>query len=168
MKIHVIDDYGHERADVTESVQIIYDALMGSMDAGSGFLDAEEEQALRKIAKVCGFDDPTFGSDPCKCSHTRERHSSTGRCWNRVVISPPRYERQTLQRLVASEFTPEQETVLRERLRQAKDSVERNMVLAGAATMLQAVVEEYEGTVMVSDAEYEQCECTQFMLLDAS
>lgn len=40
--------------DVTEGIQVIFDGLMGSMDAGSGFLDWREWCAIRQVAWALG------------------------------------------------------------------------------------------------------------------
>lgn len=42
--------------DVTEGVQVIYDALMQSMDAGSGMLDYRDWCGLRQVAYALGLD----------------------------------------------------------------------------------------------------------------
>lgn len=42
--------------DATEGVQVIYDALMQSMDAGSGMLDYRDWCALRQVAYALGLD----------------------------------------------------------------------------------------------------------------
>lgn len=74
MKIELIDDDGN-RHDVTEAVQVIYDALHSSMDFGSGFLDAGEAQAMHQLATVAGWEQPTYDGDVCAtCGHTRSYH----------------------------------------------------------------------------------------------
>lgn len=57
MRVVAIDDDGVER-DVTEGVQVMYDAIYSSMDWGSGFLDAEEVFAILAVARACGFAEP--------------------------------------------------------------------------------------------------------------
>lgn len=47
-----------EDADVTEAVQMIYDALTASMDYGSGFLGIEEMVAIKHLADTAGFEAP--------------------------------------------------------------------------------------------------------------
>lgn len=70
MKIYVVNDDAN--VDVTEAVQIIYDALVASLDYGSGFLDRDEENAIRDLARVAGFEHP---NDECQlCGHTRDAH----------------------------------------------------------------------------------------------
>ncbi len=50
--------------DVTEGVQVMLDALVQSMDAGSGFLDYREWCAIRQVAWALGLDpDVVFESD---------------------------------------------------------------------------------------------------------
>lgn len=56
MKIIVRRDDGTE-ADVTEAVGITYDCLRSSLDWGSGFLDAEEVNAVVRLAEAAGFPD---------------------------------------------------------------------------------------------------------------
>ncbi len=40
----------------TEDLKVLFDALVSSMDFGSGFLDTEEVEALRNIAVLLGVD----------------------------------------------------------------------------------------------------------------
>lgn len=63
------DTKGLESADVTLAVQILYDALVASMDFGSGFLDAEETQAIADLAAACGFEMPCMGCHYPDWSH---------------------------------------------------------------------------------------------------
>lgn len=44
------------QVDVTEAVQVVFDAVIGSMDFGSGFLDTFEVIALRRLAEALGVD----------------------------------------------------------------------------------------------------------------
>ncbi len=46
--------------DVTEHVAAMFDALVGSLDWGSGFLSAEEIESVLVVAEVAGFDVPEF------------------------------------------------------------------------------------------------------------
>lgn len=48
-----------EIIDITEGVQVMYDALIGSMDWGSGFLANDEAVAILRVAQACGFLSPT-------------------------------------------------------------------------------------------------------------
>lgn len=41
--------------DITEGVKVIWDALVQSLDFGSGFLDREELDDIRVIQEACGF-----------------------------------------------------------------------------------------------------------------
>lgn len=45
-------------ADVTEHVAAMFDALIGSLDWGSGFLDAETIEAILTVAELAGFTVP--------------------------------------------------------------------------------------------------------------
>lgn len=49
--------------DVTEHVAAMYDAIVGSMDWGSGFLSAEEQCSILIIGKLAGWDLPDPNSD---------------------------------------------------------------------------------------------------------
>jgi len=44
--------------DVTEDVVSVLDCLIGSLDWGSGFLDEEEANAARRLARILNFEDP--------------------------------------------------------------------------------------------------------------
>lgn len=44
--------------DITVPVQIVYDALLGSMDFGSGMLDREELEGIHQLAEAAGFKAP--------------------------------------------------------------------------------------------------------------
>jgi hypothetical protein len=48
------------------TAQIVFDALVHSMDFGSGFLDTEEVQALRGLAEALGVDPATSTPDEFK------------------------------------------------------------------------------------------------------
>ena len=39
-----------------ETLRVMYDAVRGSMDFGSGFLDSEDVKALREVAVIIGVD----------------------------------------------------------------------------------------------------------------
>jgi hypothetical protein len=41
--------------DITESVQVMYDVIISSMDWGSGFLSVEEAVPVVHVAETCGF-----------------------------------------------------------------------------------------------------------------
>ncbi len=56
MQITATNDHG-ETADVTEAVQIIYDAMHAYMGMASGSLDAEEWDAVLHLAKAAQFPD---------------------------------------------------------------------------------------------------------------
>lgn len=42
--------------DITRELAVMYDAIIGSTDWGSGFLDREDVEALFRVAAICGFD----------------------------------------------------------------------------------------------------------------
>lgn len=45
-----------EMFDITRELAVMYDAIVGSMDWGSGFLDREDVEALFRVATLCGFE----------------------------------------------------------------------------------------------------------------
>jgi hypothetical protein len=47
--------------DITQAVAALFDALVGSMDWGSDFLDDETVEAALVIANLVGFAEPSFG-----------------------------------------------------------------------------------------------------------
>lgn len=55
MRIYVQSEDG-KGVDITEGVRVMYDAVLGSLDWQSGFLDLEELEALGQVADACGFD----------------------------------------------------------------------------------------------------------------
>jgi hypothetical protein len=147
--------------DVTEAVQIIYDALYNSMDAGSGFLDKEEEDALRELAKLAGFDPPHFPGDVCVCGHSPGLHyqKPDPHCNGTVVVSEPVYGRQKRTRLAPVPITEEEHNRVQALLREAQDQDEVNMILAGAATKIAIKPEEYYVTVCLDRGDRKPCEC---------
>lgn len=80
MRITLTLDDGTEH-DVTEAVQIIYDALHASMDFGSGFLDTSEIMAMRRLSRAAGWEDIVYPSDLCTCGHDRGEHYHRGCRW---------------------------------------------------------------------------------------
>lgn len=71
----VLSTAGNDPVDVTEAVQIIYDALHASMDFGSGLLDTAEVQALRRLSMAAGWEPITYNLDRCRsCGHQRNEH----------------------------------------------------------------------------------------------
>lgn len=164
MKFYAIDN--KSRTDVTEAVQIIYDALYHSMDAGSGFLGTDEEDALRDLARIAGFEYPKFESDPCKsCGHERSSHGWGGehQCNRTEWVTKPTYGREILTRHVASEIPPSAKKVLAKRLEEAKTVDDKRMILAAAATTLHVVEEAYEATVMTDPGVKKKCSCEKFI-----
>lgn len=78
MKIVMHTDDGSE-VDITEAVQIVYDALHASMDFGSGFLDTSEVDAMRVMTKAAGWEPLEYNLDVCQtCGHRRNEHRSYG------------------------------------------------------------------------------------------
>lgn len=72
--------------DITENLRVMYDAIVGSMDWGSGFLDSEEASAISRVGEVCGFELSNYDKDECaNCGHVFERHGkygdTTGKCF---------------------------------------------------------------------------------------
>lgn len=45
-------------ADITEHVAAMFDAIVGSLDWGSGFLDTETIESILIVAELAGFDVP--------------------------------------------------------------------------------------------------------------
>lgn len=92
-----VDDVGVE-IDVTEPVKVAYDAIIGSMDYGSGFLDSAEMIALARLGEILG--DPE--ADSRWLSAWREHHDAVERC-NRAAhanrqAALPRTQRTPYQR----------------------------------------------------------------------
>lgn len=56
----------------TEHLQILFDALVQSMDFGSGFLDTEEVEALRAIAEDLGVDPMVATPSAFKAQYARK------------------------------------------------------------------------------------------------
>jgi hypothetical protein len=149
--------------DVTEAVQIVYDALYHSMDAGSGFLSTEEQNALRHLADAAGFDPPTFPGDRCKCGHTHGFHSSGGKCFASKVIRQPEYERQKRTRLAPAPIPDAEHNRVRALLREAKTPEEVDRIIKESMSKIAFIREEYEVTVQTGKGEREACSCTQWV-----
>lgn len=147
--------------DVTEAVQIIYDALYHSMDAGSGFLDKAEEDALRELARLAGFEPPRFPGDVCVCGHGLGLHykGDEQACHGTVTVTEPVYGREKRTRLVPAPITEEEHNRVQALLREARDQDEVNMILAGAATKIAIKPEEYYVTVCLDCGDRKPCEC---------
>lgn len=45
-------------ADITEHIAAMFDAIVGSLDWGSGFLDTETIESILIVADLVGFEDP--------------------------------------------------------------------------------------------------------------
>ena len=74
MRIIVEHDDG-ARIDVTEGVQVCYDAATSSMDWGSGFLASDEIRAIQTLAIACGFDVEEYSFTECSgCGHEQSWH----------------------------------------------------------------------------------------------
>ena len=145
--------------DVTEAVQIIYDALYHSMDAGSGFLDTEEQDALRHLASVAGFEPPRFMDDRCKCGHVSGMHSSTadGECLATTVVTEPEYRREQRQTLQPAPLPKEEFDRTQQAIVNAQTEDEVRMILAEVVTKYDLVM--HEVTVMVKEGERTRCDC---------
>ena len=78
MRIDLTDDDGQVH-DVTEAVQIVYDAMLNGMEFGSGMLDTQEVDALRRLAGIAGWDPVEYDLDDCaSCGHYRSIHRKYG------------------------------------------------------------------------------------------
>lgn len=64
-----IADTGDRRLDVTECVKMMYDALIGSMDWGSEFLDTDTKEAILAIGHLLGAPVPEPGRDHAVARH---------------------------------------------------------------------------------------------------
>jgi hypothetical protein len=51
--------------DITEGVQILYDAMVSTLDWGSGLLDKHEVLATWALARACGFGTEAYLHLPC-------------------------------------------------------------------------------------------------------
>lgn len=87
MKIVMHTDEGRE-IDITEAVQIIYDAMHGGMEFGSGLLDTSEVEALRLMSDAAGWAPVEYELDLCQnCGHIRRDHSRlTRRCFVEGIV----------------------------------------------------------------------------------
>lgn len=83
--------------DVTEAVQVLYDALFHWVDMASGFLDTDEKDAVRHIARAAGFKPPEFGSDMCTCGHERDYHDRLHKCLKQIEVRPRRTEKRKIE-----------------------------------------------------------------------
>lgn len=156
----VVEKFDHV-VDVTEAVQIVYDALIGSMDYGSGFLDTNEKRAMRRLADIAGFSPPEFEDDGCyDCGHERQWHYSDG-CHISVVTREAVYERKMLTRQVRTMPESVKERMA-QAMRMATSPQEVLLIAAGAAAMEDVREEMYEGTVTVSPQERTNCGCKEF------
>lgn len=57
MKITLTEDNGTEH-DITDSIPFMYDAIIQSMDWGSGFLDLEEQLHIASVGILAGYEVP--------------------------------------------------------------------------------------------------------------
>jgi hypothetical protein len=151
--------------DVTEAVQIVYDALYHSMDAGSGFLDSDEMDALRELAAHGGFEVPHFPGDRCKCGHTwNYHHALTGTpmdgCSATKVVTEPTYRREQRQMLQPAPVPKEEIDRIQRAIANAETADEVQMILAGAATKVDLVAVTHEVTVRVNEGERAPCDCS--------
>ena len=88
MRIIVQRDDGTE-VDVTEGVQVVYDALYHSMDMSSGFLDTHELAAMWRLARAAGFEEPSRADFACAtCGHRLDWHAG-GPCTRSLTLNQP-------------------------------------------------------------------------------
>ena len=52
-----------------ETLRVVFDTAINSMDFGSGFLDDEEVKALRAVAVILGVDPMVATPDTFKCKY---------------------------------------------------------------------------------------------------
>lgn len=148
--------------DVTEAVQIVYDALCNSMDAGSGFLDTDEKLALHTLAKAAGFKPPEFDDDECAdCKHTRGNHWGQAGCNAKKVITPRQYGRFTTKR-TEMKLPKDIEAHMEQRFKEAKSKDEIIALTQAAAVLHRPVEVEYEATRLVAEEVSERCSCEKF------
>lgn len=57
MKITLTEDNGTEH-DITDSIGFMYDAIIQSLDWGSGFLDLEEQLHIASVGLLAGYEVP--------------------------------------------------------------------------------------------------------------
>ena len=69
--------------DITEGVQVLYDAMVATMDWTSGLLDRSEVLATWTLASACGFDLEAYREFPCDvCQHPAYRHQAQFIAWD--------------------------------------------------------------------------------------
>mgnify|MGYP003421936913 CR=1 FL=1 len=69
--------------DITEGVQILYDAMVATMDWTSGLLDRHEVLATWNLARACGFDLEAYHNFPCDtCLHPAYHHAAHFVAWD--------------------------------------------------------------------------------------
>lgn len=73
MKI-VVSSFGIDE-DVTLAVQVCYDALVQSMDFGSGMLSTEELGAILKLGEAAGFEVPCLA-----CAYPHQHYPASKTC----------------------------------------------------------------------------------------
>ena len=67
-------------ADITEHVQSMFDALVGSLDWGSGFLDDETIHSILLVGRVLGVEIPDDAK--CKSRDATLPFKEEGEDWN--------------------------------------------------------------------------------------
>lgn len=71
----VIVEHDGQRTDITDDLAVLYDAATSSMNWGSGFLDTDEVDSIRRIGRRMGYSDVPYQHDKCvHCGHDREKH----------------------------------------------------------------------------------------------
>lgn len=77
-----------EAFDVTDEFRTMYDAVVGSMDWGSGFLDTDEVRALQRIQRLASFPpDSADNSDVDVCVHCGHRPHRDSKCYHGATSS---------------------------------------------------------------------------------
>jgi hypothetical protein len=74
-----------------KTLQIVFDVAVNSLDFGSGFLDQEEVDALRDLAKALDVDPMMATPHNLRCVYTGKHEpwpSSEGAAMNRFAIDP--------------------------------------------------------------------------------
>lgn len=67
------------QVDITDDLAVLYDTATGSMNWGSGMLDTSEVKAIRRLARVVGYEDVPYEHDKCaNCTHDRASHYASG------------------------------------------------------------------------------------------
>lgn len=69
--------------DITEGVQILYDAMVSTLDWASGLLDRREVLATWTLARACGFSLEAYYNFPCdECQQPEYAHQQPYVKWD--------------------------------------------------------------------------------------